>query len=130
MTMVFDSVGSAELSKQHGRLVAKAWMDAEFEAALRAAPHAVLAEHGIDVPAEAEVRFVADPAVTVAIDGDAVVCGLPSAPAGGLGDEVFSSSADHGRGGGTAHTTASVGCYATGNSHCTGPNCGSCGGIV
>jgi hypothetical protein len=45
---------------QHAQIVAKAWLDPELKARLLTSPATVLWEHGIAVPASAEVRVVED----------------------------------------------------------------------
>ena len=47
-----------EFQKAYGKLVAKAWSDAEFKAELLADPMNVFKENSMEVPAEIEVRIV------------------------------------------------------------------------
>jgi hypothetical protein len=47
-----------EQAQRYGRVVAKAWQDEAFKQRLLSDPKAVLAEHGIEVPAWHEVRVV------------------------------------------------------------------------
>ncbi len=49
-----------EQAKAYGRVVAKAWADAEFKQRLLANPTEVLREEGFAVPEGTEVRIVAD----------------------------------------------------------------------
>jgi hypothetical protein len=44
----------------HAQLVVQAWLDPAFKARLLVSPAAALREHGIAVPASAEVRVVED----------------------------------------------------------------------
>ena len=47
-----------EFQKAYGKLVAKAWSDAEFKAKLLADPVKVFKENSIEVPAGIDVRIV------------------------------------------------------------------------
>jgi hypothetical protein len=47
-----------ERAKQWGQVVARAWSDEAYKQRLLRAPQSVLQEHGIEVPAGAEVRVV------------------------------------------------------------------------
>jgi len=47
-----------EFQKAYGKLVAKAWSDAEFKAELLADPMKVFKENSMEVPAGIEVRMV------------------------------------------------------------------------
>lgn len=47
-----------EFQKAYGKLVAKAWSDAEFKAELLADPMKVFKENSMEVPAGIEVRIV------------------------------------------------------------------------
>jgi Nitrile hydratase, alpha chain len=69
-----------------GQVVARAWSDEDFKRRLLADPRAVLAEHGIDVPDDVEVRVVEDtPRVRHFT--------LPPSPAGELADEELVGTA-------------------------------------
>jgi hypothetical protein len=68
------------------QLVAQVWSDEDFKQRLLSDPRAVLAEHGIDVPEDVEVRVVEDtPRVRHLI--------LPPSPAGELTDEELVGTA-------------------------------------
>ena len=56
--MPLDSGYAPEDAKRFGRIVAKAWSDDAFKRRLLNDPKAVLQEHGIEVPAGAEVKIV------------------------------------------------------------------------
>ena len=47
-----------EFQKAYGKLVAKAWSDAEFKAKLLADPMKIFKENSMEVPAGIEVRIV------------------------------------------------------------------------
>jgi hypothetical protein len=49
-----------ERAKRYGQVVAKAWQDEAFRQRLARDPKGVLQEHGIELPAGAEVRVVED----------------------------------------------------------------------
>jgi hypothetical protein len=58
MTIETGESGSSVM--QRAQLVAQAWFDPAFRARLLASPATALQEHGIVVPASAEVRVVED----------------------------------------------------------------------
>ena len=64
----------------YAKVVARAWGDSSFKARLESDPHAVLAEHGVEVPAEVSVTVVED-------TKDSVHLVLPVAPEGELSEE-------------------------------------------
>ena len=70
-----------------GQLVARAWCDEGFMKRLRSEPRALLAEHGLEVPAGTRVEVVEGPEAQV-VDADQV-CRfiLPANPPEGLKDE-------------------------------------------
>ena len=69
--------------KQWGLIVARAWADDTFKAALVANPKAVMREHGLEPSASAEVRVVEDtPEVRHFV--------LPASPSGELSEEELS----------------------------------------
>ncbi|MBO06546.1 MAG: NHLP leader peptide family natural product precursor [Parcubacteria group bacterium] len=47
-----------EAQKNYGKIVAKAWQDAEFKAKLMVDPKSVLKENGVEVPERSEVKIV------------------------------------------------------------------------
>jgi Nitrile hydratase, alpha chain len=49
---------ASDWGKQWGQVVAKAWADAAFKQRLLADPHAVLKEHGLEVPRGLQVKVV------------------------------------------------------------------------
>ncbi len=46
------------------KAIARAWTDADFKKKLLSDPHAVLAEHGVEIPEGANVKVVEDTAET------------------------------------------------------------------
>ena len=74
-------------------LYAACWKDEALKARFMSDPKAVLAEHGIDVPANIDLKVVEDTDNTVHIT-------MPATPpgAGGLSDEELSSAAGGGPG--------------------------------
>src|SRR5262249_8016021 len=51
-------MGVAMNAEQWSQIVAKAWADASFKQRLLSDPHAVLKEHGIEVPGGLQVRVM------------------------------------------------------------------------
>jgi len=47
-----------EFQKAYGKVVAKAWADANFKAKLLADPKTVLKENGVEIPDDVEFRIV------------------------------------------------------------------------
>jgi nitrile hydratase alpha subunit len=70
-----------DAAKKFGRLVAKAWSDPAFKKRLMADTRAVLQEHGIEVPAGADVKVVENTA-------DVVYLNLPRQPEDNLQDAM------------------------------------------
>ncbi len=71
--------------KQWGLIVARAWADDQFKSRLLSNPKTVMREHGLDLPAEGEIRIVEDtPGVCHFV--------LPASPSGDLLEEELSPS--------------------------------------
>jgi hypothetical protein len=69
--------------KQWGLIVAHAWADDDFKSRLLSDPKAVMREHGLELPAGAEIRVVEDtPEVRHFV--------LPASPTGDLSEEELS----------------------------------------
>ena len=47
-----------EQRKAYGQIIARAWADAEFAERLRSDPRSVLAEHGVELPGEIDLKVV------------------------------------------------------------------------
>jgi len=75
-----------EFQKAYGKLVAKAWSDAEFKAKLLADPMKVFKENSMEVPAGIEVRIVENTA-------DIMHFILPPEPSDELTDEQLTGAA-------------------------------------
>ena len=58
---------SHEARKKVGKLYASTWMSDDVRSKLKADPHSVLAQHGIDVPKGRKVKVLEDTADTVHI---------------------------------------------------------------
>jgi hypothetical protein len=72
-----------ETQKNYGKIVAKAWQDAEFKAKLMADPKSVLKENGVEVPERSEVKIVENTDKLVHFT-------LPPKPnEGNIGDEEY-----------------------------------------
>jgi hypothetical protein len=70
------------------QIVARAWCDEGLMKRLLSDPRGVLAEHGLEVPADREVKVVEGAEVAVRDDQDAVrYFTLPFSPPDGLSDE-------------------------------------------
>ena len=75
-----------EFQKAYGKLVAKAWSDAEFKAELLADPMKVFKENSMEVPAGIEVCIVENTADTMHFI-------LPPEPSDELTDEQLAGAA-------------------------------------
>jgi hypothetical protein len=103
-------VQSENWQKQWGMLVAQVWSDESLKQRLMDCPAAVLAEHGIDVPDDVDLRVVED--------SDRVRhLVLPASPAGDLLDEELAGSVD-------MYCYSGV-CFCGGD--CRRCGCGRCG---
>jgi hypothetical protein len=102
--MAIEQAQTQEYAKRYGQLVARAWADEAFKARLLAEPAAVLAEHGIPVPAGVEVRAVEN-------TDQVLYLALPPQPSEELSDEQLDAVAGGTTAGsaGTASTLSSVG---------------------
>ncbi len=80
------SLSNEELLAQAQRIVAKAWADDAFKAALIADPKATLAAEGIAVPAGLTLKVVEDTGETMHVI-------LPAPPAAALSDEAVGNVA-------------------------------------
>ena len=77
---------SEDLMAQAQRVVAKAWADEAFKAALIADPNATLAAEGIAVPAGLKLKVLEDTAETMHVI-------LPQPPSGALSDDAVGAVA-------------------------------------
>ena len=100
--MAIDQVQMQEYAKQWGQLVARTWSDPTFKARLLAEPGQTLAEQGIALPPDIEVRVHENTPTVLHLT-------LPPAPAEELSDEQLDAVA----GGSTAGTAGSAGTVGT-----------------
>ena len=82
-------MGPKEFQKAYGKLVTKAWSDAEFKAELLADPMKVFKENSMEVPEGIEVRIVENTADTLHFI-------LPPEPSDALSDEQLVAAAGGG----------------------------------
>jgi len=101
--------------KQWGRIVAKAWTDEGFKSRLLSEPGAVFQEHGIDVPADIQVKVVQGTDKVLQDTGNIRHFTLPPAPTVDLVDEDLVR-----RGAADCHSGGCHRCH-----HCG--HCGRCG---
>ncbi len=80
------SMSNEELLAQAQRIIAKAWADDAFKAALLADPRAMLAAEGIALPAGLTLKVVENTAETMHVI-------LPPPPAAALSDEAIGAVA-------------------------------------
>ena len=80
------SLSNEDLLAQAQRIIAKAWADDAFKAALIANPNATLAAEGIAVPAGLKLKVLEDTADTMHVI-------LPPPPSAALSDEAVGSVA-------------------------------------
>jgi hypothetical protein len=95
-------------ARRMGQVVAGAWADPAYKARLIADPKAVLAEQGIDVPDDIELRVVEN-------TDDVVYLTLPPEPSEDLSDEMLEAAA-----GGSC-------LGSSGTAMCVGSVCGTIG---
>jgi hypothetical protein len=76
-----------EARSKMGKVIARAWSDDTYRSRLVSAPHEVLAEAGIDVPAGAKIKVVQDTPESIHVV-------LPSKPAG-MSEEKIGEGAVH-----------------------------------
>jgi hypothetical protein len=104
--------GAERATKAFGEVIAEAWADPGFKARLIAEPRTVLAEHGVDLPANVEIRAVEN-------TDNVVYLALPPKPKEELSDEALEAVAGGATAGsaGTVSTLGSalscVGCAST-----------------
>jgi hypothetical protein len=96
--MAIEQAQMQDYAKEWGRLVARAWGDEAFKRRLLAAPAAALAEQGIRLPPDVEVRVHENTATVFHLM-------LPPAPSEELSDEQLDAVA----GGDNASTASSLG---------------------
>lgn len=99
-----------------GQVVAKAWADAAYKERLKADPAAVLAEQGLDVPDDVEVRVVEN-------TDNVVYLTLPPPPSEELSDDALEAVAGGSTAGsaGTVSTVGTISCPASlGTAMCAG----------
>jgi hypothetical protein len=97
--MAIEQAQTQEYAKQWGQLVARTWSDPAFKDRLLAAPGPALAEQGIAVPPDVEVRVHENSPTVVHLT-------LPPAPGEELSDEQLDAVAG-------GDTTGSVGTAGT-----------------
>jgi hypothetical protein len=96
--MAIDQSQVQEYAKQWGQLVARTWSDEAFKARLLAEPKAALAEEGVAVPPDVEVRVHENTAALLHLT-------LPPPPSDELSDEQLDAVA----GGDSTSTAGTVG---------------------
>jgi hypothetical protein len=105
-------MNSALLFESSDRVIAKAWADEDFKAALLANPKAALESQGIVIPAGVTLNVVEN-------SENVINLVLPKLPDLGLAEEMLDSSAEAARCGGCGGGRCGGGCGGCSCSGCT-----------